>query len=134
MLGYGRNARGECLLQQARVNAASCAYGYDLRPGCALAPLFLQRDVHASADHLQHRSPLGCVRAVDNSFGAVNTARQLTHGLAQCFESQRLVGFVAPGAEDLRVVLPVVVVAIGVLAMEVVMTVGVGAVVLGGVR
>src|SRR5271167_5078931 len=75
--GCSRNAGGECLFQQTRVNAAGGTNRYDLGARCALAPLLLDGNVHAPADHLQHRPPLWRVRAVDHAFGPVNIPRQL---------------------------------------------------------
>lgn len=50
--------------QQVRVDAVGHADSYDLRARRALAPFLLNCDVHAPADHLQHRPPMWCIGGV----------------------------------------------------------------------
>src|SRR5208283_3237933 len=127
----GRNAGTEGLLHQPRVDAAGGTNGYDLRPRGTLTPVFLERDVDAPADHLQHRSTMRRVGVVDHPFGSIDRSRQLPQRLAQRFQSEWLICFVAPCAEHLRVVLPVLTV---LMVTVVAMTGRVAATLLNGAR
>src|SRR5271167_3708315 len=129
----GRNAGTEGLLHQTRVDAAGGTNGYDLRPRGTLTPVFLERDVDAPADHLQHRSTMRRVGVVDHPFGSIDRPWQPTHRLPQRLQCQRLICLVAPRAEHLRVVLPVVAVVM-VMVMVVVMTGRVAATLVNGAR
>jgi hypothetical protein len=91
-------------------NGSGRSDGPNLRPGWAASPRVLQRDVHASADHLQHRTTLWRIGSMDHALGRVDAHRQLGGRFAQRLQRERSIDFVAPTAETLQVITIVVLV------------------------
>ncbi|WP_432704735.1 hypothetical protein [Ensifer sesbaniae] len=93
-----------------------CADNDDAGPRRPRAPFTLNCDIGALADNLQHRTMVGVVAAVNHALGPVDTGGKLAGDLKKGVERKRLIRLVAPRAERARMVMMMLVPAVGVMA------------------
>jgi hypothetical protein len=74
-----------------------------------VTPLPFQREIAALADYLQNGPLPGRIGAENHSLAAIDTSGKLARDVAQRFERKRNVGLVTPGAEEIVVILMLVV-------------------------
>ena len=76
--------------------------------GSLAIPFIPNCDIHSLADDLKDDRVALARRGINHTFAPVDAGRELARGFPQRFQGKRLVRFVAPGAEGLRVVVPMV--------------------------
>ena len=76
----------------------------NLGPWLFTVPFILNRDIHALADNLKDCSATRFFSGMDHAFASVNARREPARCFPQRFQTKRVICFVAPGVEDLRVV------------------------------
>ena len=95
--------------------------GDDPGPWLPATPRIPNGDIHSLADNLKDDPSTRFFSGMDHAFAAVNAGWELAYCLSQRFEGERLVRFVAPRFEDLRVVVPM---AMDVMATIEIITIG----------
>src|SRR5579864_982243 len=77
--GFGFWIRVELLIEHLLVNAVGSTDNDDLCARRPFAPLILQGNIHAPANHLQHSPPLRRVGGINHAFGPIDCPRQFAH-------------------------------------------------------
>ena len=105
------------LAQRSPIHAIVCSDGDDPSPWFPAIPCIPNCDIHSLADHLKDDPSTRFFGGMHHAFAPVNAGRELARGFPQRIQGERLFRFVAPRAEDLRVIVPV--------AMNVMPTIGI---------
>ena len=96
----------ERFAQQSSIHSIVCSDGDDPGPWLPAVPLIPNGDVDSLADNLKDDPSARFFSGMHHAFASVDAGREPAGGLPQCFQGERLVCFVAPRPEHLRVVVP----------------------------
>ena len=103
--------------QRSPIHSIVRSDGDDPGPWFPAIPFILDCDIHPLADDLKDDPAARFFGGMNHAFAPVDAGRELARRFPQRFQGKRLFRFVAPRAEDLRVIVP--------MAMIVMLTIGI---------